>query len=251
MSQNSNCLNCNENIIGKFCYQCGQKSDTHRITFKHFLFHDILHGIWHFEKGILFTIKEAFIRPGQAALDYISGKRIKYYNVFYLILLLIGLNIILTDLYDQLSHTYFGTDLEFKVTGKGEAVANFVAKYTKLLIFALVPIFAINSFCVFKRLKLNFSEHLIIAGIIVLGIMIITTIGTIAYFLEFIFKNYIFDNINILVPIAIIFYILFTYYQATKKVYSKLAFCLKILQFCLLVFTEIYITIKSIKYYFF
>ena len=43
---------------------------------KHFVMHDLLHGVWHLEKGILFTLKETIIRPGQAALDYIKGKRV-------------------------------------------------------------------------------------------------------------------------------------------------------------------------------
>jgi hypothetical protein len=60
----------------------------------------MLHGVWHLEKGILFTLKEIFVRPGQAALDYIHGKRIRYYNVFYLSILLIGLNILLSHFYD-------------------------------------------------------------------------------------------------------------------------------------------------------
>ena len=82
MSHTTSCLNCNENLIGKFCYNCGQKSDTHRITLKHFIFHDVLHGVWHIEKGIIFTIKESKTRPGKAALDYISGKRMRYHNFF-------------------------------------------------------------------------------------------------------------------------------------------------------------------------
>ena len=83
MDQNY-CLNCADQISKNFCANCGQKTDTHRIKIKHFLFHDLLHGVWHLEKGILFTIKEAFVRPGQAALDYIGGKR-KFVITMYFI----------------------------------------------------------------------------------------------------------------------------------------------------------------------
>ena len=61
MSENSNCLNCTAATISKFCSNCGQKTEIHRITLKHFLFHDILHGVWHMEKGIFFTTKEVVI----------------------------------------------------------------------------------------------------------------------------------------------------------------------------------------------
>ena len=80
-----NCLNCGKRLTDAFCSGCGQKADTHRITFKNFIFHDVLHGTFHLDRGILFTVKQALTRPGQAALDYISGKRKPFYNVFYLI----------------------------------------------------------------------------------------------------------------------------------------------------------------------
>lgn len=89
-----NCLNCGHELVHKFCAYCGQKADTHHITVKHFITHDLAHGVFHLDKGILFTIKEAFTRPGKAALDYINAKRISYYNIFYLILLLVGLNLL-------------------------------------------------------------------------------------------------------------------------------------------------------------
>ncbi|RYD58971.1 MAG: DUF3667 domain-containing protein [Sphingobacteriales bacterium] len=86
------CLNCGAVLISKYCHECGQKSDTHRITMSHLVKHDLVHGLWHFDKGLLYTLKESFLRPGHMAMDYISGKRIKYYNVFYLILIVIGIN---------------------------------------------------------------------------------------------------------------------------------------------------------------
>src|SRR5690606_36523782 len=96
------CLNCQQPASGKYCSNFGQKTDTHRITLKHFLAHDLLHGFWHLDRGILFTVKEAIVRPGKAALDYISGKRVRYYNVFYLSLLLIALNVVLWHFADMI-----------------------------------------------------------------------------------------------------------------------------------------------------
>lgn len=99
----TNCLNCEKELTGKFCSGCGQATDTHRITFTNFIFHDVLHGTFHLEKGILFTVWQALIRPGQAALDYISGKRRRYYNVFYLILILFGFILFLRHFNDALA----------------------------------------------------------------------------------------------------------------------------------------------------
>lgn len=89
------CMNCSSEVHSRYCPDCGQKSPTSRITLPHFVRHDLMHGLWHIDKGILFTLREALLRPGQAALDYIRGRRIRYYNVFYLSLMIIGLVLVL------------------------------------------------------------------------------------------------------------------------------------------------------------
>jgi hypothetical protein len=60
--------------------------------------HDLLHGVFHIERGILFTLKQVVIRPGYSARDYISGKRVSYYNIFYLMVIILGV-ILFLDTY--------------------------------------------------------------------------------------------------------------------------------------------------------
>lgn len=249
MNTNENCLNCATNIVGKYCYNCGQKSDTHRITFKHFIYHDVLHGVWHIEKGILFTAKSALFRPGKAALEYIEGKRIKYYNVFYLILILLGLIIVLSDLFDKYYFEYFNIkESQLNINSKNSEVDKLFTDYSKLLLFSLVPVFSLNSKLIFKKLKLNFSEHLVVSGIVLLGIVIITFIGALLNFLEFIFPYYIFDNLNILTPIIILFYIGIAYNQVIENSYSKSKSILLISFFIITLLIEIIAFIKTIKF---
>lgn len=239
MSHSSNCLNCDQKILGNFCFDCGQKTDTHRITFSHFIFHDILHGVWHFEKGILFTVKEALIRPGEAALDYIGGKRIKYYNVFYLLLVLIGLNLFLNHYYDEFSHTYLNTTPEPNNVHKSE-IDKFLINNVKLIIFSVVPLFAINSFLIFRRKRLNFSEHFIIAGMVYLGVILLVTISELTGFLDFFnYIDVISDFAGYAVPLAIILYVPFGYYNAFKADYSKIRFFLKMISFGFILLVEI------------
>lgn len=64
----------------------------------HLIKHDLVHGLWHFDRGLLYTLRGAFLRSGHMAMDYIKGKRVKYYSFFYLILLVLGINL-LTALY--------------------------------------------------------------------------------------------------------------------------------------------------------
>src|SRR5690606_27644653 len=98
----NNCLNCEKELTDKFCSGCGQKAATHRISFKNFIFHDLLHGTFHIEKGMLFTAKQTLICPGEVAHDYISGKRKRYYNVLLLILITIAFPLFIRHFYEVL-----------------------------------------------------------------------------------------------------------------------------------------------------
>jgi len=239
MNHNANCLNCNTPVADIYCSRCGQKTDTHRITFKHFVMHDILHGVWHFEKGILFSLREGITRPGKAGMDYISGKRIRYYNVFYLILLIIGLNLFITSYYEKLSHIYLGTN-EAVMTGVVKSVGEFLEHYSKLLIFSFVPLFALNSFLIFRRKKLNLSEHFIIAGMVFLGVMIIVTVTNFFFFLDFIeHMDFLSSFVNAFTPISIILFILVSYYKTFRDTYSRIRTLLKSLLFIFLLFLEL------------
>lgn|SRR5690606_15754543 len=129
MSQ-SHCLNCGKEVSDRYCSGCGQKTDTHRITIKNFIFHDVLHGTFHLEKGIFFTAKEALVRPGKAALDYIAGKRIKYYNVFLLILITIGVTLFVKHFYDA-SLVHQGRGYIRDVSGLNEASRKIETSYLK------------------------------------------------------------------------------------------------------------------------
>ena len=251
MSHNTNCLNCNTLLVDAFCAHCGQKADTHRITFKHFIFHDILHGVWHFEKGILFTIKQAILRPGSAALEYISGKRIRYYNVFYLTLLLIGLNIYISHVQVQLSHHYFNTRLHPETDSAGKSIDAFLENNSKLLTFCFVPLFAINSFILFRRKKLNFSEHFIISGMMFLGVMLITTISALLVFTDYLkYLDFIGEIMNIVTPLSILLYLSINYYKTFAENYSWNKNILRVFLFIFLLIAEIILlTILLVGYF--
>lgn len=240
MNHSTKCLNCEHAINGNFCANCGQKIAIHRIDFKHFIKHDFLHGLFHVEKGMLFTAKESLIRPGKAALDYIEGKRIRYYNVFYFILLLIGLNLFLSNYYDQLAEIYIGQSTKNVNDALGIKLEHFFTDYAKILIFSFVPMFALNSFFLFRKRKLNLSEHLIIAGITFLGILIINTIETILSFLDFtIYFDFISDIFSVIAGLLIFILPIYSYYQTFKDYYNKGTFSFRMILFTLLIIIEL------------
>ncbi|MDD3773142.1 MAG: DUF3667 domain-containing protein [Weeksellaceae bacterium] len=243
--KNKNCLNCGKKLTDKFCSGCGQKSDIHRITFKNFFFHDILHGAFHIEKGILFTAKQALIRPGKAAIDYISGKRKPYYNVFLLILLTIGFMLFIRHFYSEIiieqGRGYIKDTSNLNQASK--TIDNIFAQKSKIVILLFVPFAALNSFILFKRKKLNLSEHSIIAGMILLGILLLSTLGNILFYFDLLieFNNTVADTISISITTLIFLYIAYGYFNAFGDDYTKLGFSYRILLFFAFIFIEMMI----------
>lgn len=214
------CLNCGHELGGRFCAHCGQKADTHRITWKHFFLHDLLHGVWHLERGILFTLKEAFTRPGHAAMDYISGKRIRYYNVFYLILLVLAFHSVienaLTAHVPAAGHTASSDVVTAgdEPSRRASAAAAFMEHNYKMLISATIPLLALCSFIVFRRYKLNYAEHCIVAGIALLGINIIAVVHTV------IENTFVSEQVSVFLAMIYLFYISYVYTQAFGARYT-------------------------------
>lgn len=68
-----NCKNCNTAIASNFCPSCGQASKLKRID-GHYIVHEIEH-VLHFERGILYTIRELVLNPGVSIRKYLSENR--------------------------------------------------------------------------------------------------------------------------------------------------------------------------------
>jgi len=68
-----NCKNCNYQVNSKFCPNCGHPTELKRISGK-YIIHEIEH-VLHLEKGIFYTIKELFIRPGYNVRTYLTENR--------------------------------------------------------------------------------------------------------------------------------------------------------------------------------
>jgi hypothetical protein len=80
----ANCLNCGTALAGEFCAVCGQRAHVHR-TLSAF-FHDLVHGVLHFEGKIWKTLPLLAWKPGQLTRDYIEGKRARYVSPIALFL---------------------------------------------------------------------------------------------------------------------------------------------------------------------
>ncbi|HQV75647.1 MAG TPA: DUF3667 domain-containing protein, partial [Flavobacteriales bacterium] len=81
------CKNCAAELTDAFCATCGQRSDTHRISWK-WLGEEFLSSVFVLERGILFTLKELFTRPGYMMREYLDGKRKAHFKPLSFVLVM-------------------------------------------------------------------------------------------------------------------------------------------------------------------
>ncbi len=79
-----NCLNCGTELVGDYCFHCGQRAHVHR-TLAAF-WHDLVHGVFHFEGKIWHTIPLLVWRPGELTRRYIDGQRARFVSPIALFL---------------------------------------------------------------------------------------------------------------------------------------------------------------------
>lgn len=80
----STCLNCGTTLIGAHCHACGQAAHVHRSLSA--IWHDIAHGVLHFEGKIWRTLPLLAVRPGELTRRYIAGERTRFISPLALFL---------------------------------------------------------------------------------------------------------------------------------------------------------------------
>lgn len=146
------CKNCDRNFQGNYCNNCGQPAETHKMNI-HFLWHDIQHGLFHFDKGMLFSAKELFTRPGHSIREYIEGKRVQHFKP-------ISLVIVLATLYGLLYHTFHINLTNSENTLKG--FNEWTASHYSWVTLATIPFYTLGTFICFRKSGYNIIEFIIL-----------------------------------------------------------------------------------------
>lgn len=69
----NNCKNCNTELNGNYCSNCGQPAKLKRID-AHYIKQEI-EDVLNFDKGIFYTIKELLIKPGKNVREFFTENR--------------------------------------------------------------------------------------------------------------------------------------------------------------------------------
>ena len=144
------CKNCDTIFTGNFCPACSQSAGAGRIN-AHYILHDIVHSVFHVDKGLPYTFFQLVKNPGKALLEYLKGKRVLFFKPFSYVIILSTIS----SLFIKMSSNHHGVDANNNV------IAIF-SHYPSILIFALIPLVAFTSWLVFIKNQFNYWEHFLI-----------------------------------------------------------------------------------------
>jgi hypothetical protein len=72
-----NCLNCNAEVLGRYCHICGQENVEVKESFWSLATH-LIYDIMHFDSKFFDTLKFLLFKPGFLSKEYLRGRRASY-----------------------------------------------------------------------------------------------------------------------------------------------------------------------------
>ena len=128
--------------------------------------HDVLHSIWHVDKGILYTLRTIIRRPGLTIREYLAGKRVDHFRPLSLLFFITGLYaLIFSALHIDMMPPRDPAmpEVVYQIQSSFNA---FFMKYLAWCYLATVPMWALTARWFLRRGGYNYAECLIIASFI-------------------------------------------------------------------------------------
>jgi hypothetical protein len=74
-----NCLNCQSEVVGRYCHKCGQENLEPKETVWHLVQH-FFNDVTHFDGKFFETVRYLLRKPGFLSIEYMRGRRMSYLN---------------------------------------------------------------------------------------------------------------------------------------------------------------------------
>lgn len=157
----TNCKNCNQQFVGNFCNHCGQAANTQKLSL-HYIWHDLQHGLFHFDNGIFYTTKQLLTRPGHTIREFINGKRVRHFKPLSFV-------VVLATFYGILYHYIIGNlfDVNDKSSQEGiisilENISRWLTDHFAYASFILILGGTFSTYFIYRKEGYNWAEHFVL-----------------------------------------------------------------------------------------
>jgi hypothetical protein len=182
------CKNCNSEFQGNYCPNCGHPQKLERINGRYIL--SEIGSVLHFEKGILYTIKELLIRPGQNIRAFISEDRNRLVKPIMFILVTSLIYTIFVEIF-HFSDGYINYNLNDLKGSSLSVIFQWIAEHYGYSNIIMAVFIAIWIKVLFRKYNYNFYEILILLCFVMgIGMLMLALFGAIESVTKFHFLEY-------------------------------------------------------------
>lgn len=179
------CKNCENNFEGKFCPNCGQRVIDKRFNLKD-SFSWLFNSIFNLDHGFLHTTRDLFVKPGTVIRRVLNGATVDYTHPFRLLFIWATISTVLVlvlGTYDeQTNEMYNNMEFSEQQLAIQQKINVWIKKYLNFIILANVPFISLFSRLLYKKKKLNFTEHMVINSY---GYVLATTVGIVITIIQY------------------------------------------------------------------
>lgn len=155
------CKNCGSDVTGKYCIDCGQRTNVPRITIGYLLSRLFIQA-FDLDGPFIKTIKKLLFRPGKSIRKYIEGQRTDFFNPGKLLLIFGALSTLVVMRYNAVVSTTQEDITFLSELGIGtKAFFEYAQEYNTLVNVLAIPVFALFTWVFFKS-RFNYAENLVL-----------------------------------------------------------------------------------------
>jgi hypothetical protein len=155
LAASTNCRNCDSPLLERqrFCGECGQRVGRGRLAMRD-IAHDFLHALFHVDHSIVALLRALLTRPGLVALEYVQGRRKKYFGPFAFLMITVAVASFIVAL----------SGVSWITTDVSNGLVEFLQRHVNLLALFQMPLLAALCAFLFWSDRLNYAEHLVLAA---------------------------------------------------------------------------------------
>ncbi|MEM6815089.1 MAG: DUF3667 domain-containing protein [Bacteroidota bacterium] len=147
--------------MDKYPIEITEKRTVKRITVKQSMV-DFLDA-FNIERGLIYTAKLLFLKPGELIRSYLTHGRYKIVNAFRLLIISTALSLIVINAVDS-SSLLGNIDQEAADTQNTEIlILNLLIDWYNLILWLSIPVYAFISYLFFRKYeRYNYAEHMVV-----------------------------------------------------------------------------------------
>jgi len=250
------CKNCDQSTKGDFCNHCGQRTIVSKINLASTI-SELSYSVFQLDRGLFYSMKELFIRPGDTIREYLDGKRKNHFKPIAYVFTLSTAYFLISrsgedgNMLAKFIESIWEGWIEFEIETNKQGITSFekppainwIANNYSFAILIILPLFSFASYLVFIRQGYNYFEHLVLNAYITGQQAIFYSLSAVLSLAGI--SNYYLPGVTLSVILLYVFIVFWQFFPKLSRVQVVVRSFLTYILYWILIFPILYMIIAS------